>query len=223
MFVISLDDYTKIAQQLEGRHHQNYLGIARTEFDNLVFTFKPFTGVEKEPAMPAEVWRDESLARAAREALAAEYEDARRLWLDARYVRELKIVSAGAPELWTAHTRAEQEMELIFASLYSTAETHWRSTVSRLVAAQEAALTASAAWDRKARTVVDVHAAHNHSNLSQREASEQAGLDAAWEFGAHGDYDGWGRTPLNQQVFNAVERQREHLRQVADLTGDHQA
>ncbi|KOV10749.1 hypothetical protein ADK60_37535 [Streptomyces sp. XY431] len=155
--------------------------------------------------------------------MAAEYEDARRLWLDARYVRELKIVSTGAPELWTAYTQAQQEMDLIFASLHSTADTHWRSTVSRLVATQETVLTASAAWDRKARTVVDVHVAHNHSNLSQREAAEKAGLDTAWEFGSHCDYDSWGRTPLNQQVFNAVERQREHLRQVANLTGDHQA
>ncbi|MFD9592033.1 hypothetical protein ACFWA9_04650 [Kitasatospora sp. NPDC059973] len=223
MFVISLGDFDKIAQQLEGRHHQNYLGTAKTEFNNLVFTFKPFTGTEKEPVMLAEAWRDESLTRAAREALAAEYEDARRLWLDARYVREMKAAGIGAAELWTAYTQARQEMDRLFSSLDSTADTQWRSTVSRLVTAQEKALKEAAAWDRKGRTIIDVHNAHNYSNLSQREAFEKAGLDTAWEFGARSDYDGWGRSPLNQEVFNAVERQREHLRQVANLTGDHQA
>ncbi|MDH6107881.1 hypothetical protein P3T36_006340 [Kitasatospora sp. MAP12-15] len=221
MFVISLSDFDKIAQQLEGRHHPHYQGTTKTEFNNLVFTFKPFTGTEKKPVLPAQAWHDESLTRAAREALAAEYEDAHRLWFDAQYIRELNVAGLGAAAVWTAYTQARQEMDQLFASLDSTAETRWRSTVFQLVTAQEKALTAAAAWDRTARAIVDVHASHNFSNLSQREAAAKAGLDTAWEFGARSDYDSWGRNPLNQDVFNAVERQREHLRQVASLTGDH--
>ncbi|MFE2178958.1 hypothetical protein [Kitasatospora sp. NPDC059462] len=196
MFVISPDDHQQACAELEGRHHPHYRGTAPTEFGNLVLVFVPFTGDEDEPALPADHWHDRALSPAGRQLLAAEYDEARSLWRNARYVLDLQIAATGCTGRWTAYTRARQEMDDLAASLASTPDTQWRSTVYRLITAQDTALAAATAWDRKARGIADVHAAYLHGSLTRIEAAEKAGLDPAWVVGSDSDYSSWDPAPL---------------------------
>ncbi|MET8704214.1 hypothetical protein ABZW10_35990 [Kitasatospora sp. NPDC004723] len=221
MFVISPADYQQVADELEGRHHPHFTGTVPTELGNLVLTFTAFTGDEAEPALPADHWHDRALSPAARQLLGAEYDEACGLWRDARYVLDLQIAATGCANRWTAYTRARQEMDDLAAALSSTPDTQWRSTVYRLITAQDAVLAAATAWDHKARGIADVHAAYVYSSLPRNEAAEKAGHDPAWVVGSDSDYSTWGPAPLYKDVFAAIERQRDHLRRVAELTGDH--
>ncbi|WP_327071890.1 hypothetical protein [Kitasatospora sp. NBC_01302] len=223
MFVISPADFDKAAPQLEGRHHPHFQGTAKTEFGNLVFTFKPFTGTEEEPATPAGIWQDASLTREAREVLAAEYADAYAQWSDAKYVAALKraVTDAGIASRWTAYIQARQEMDALFSQLRATADTHWRASVSKLVDAQELVLAAAESWDRKGLEIARIHHAHRHSDLSYSEAYRRAGIEAdSWAVDHIDAYDPYDGGPLTRGAVKAVEAQREHLRMVAALTGD---
>ncbi|MFE9427775.1 hypothetical protein ACFYNO_32990 [Kitasatospora sp. NPDC006697] len=223
MLVISLSDFDKVAQQLEGRHHPHFQGMAKTEYNNVVFTFKPFTGTEEEPVTPTGIWQDASLTREAREILAGEYTDAHAQWSDARYVSALKRAAAdtGTASRWTTYVQARQEMDTLFSQLRATPDTHWRACVSKLVDAQELVLAAAKSWDRKGFEIARIHHAHRHSDLSFSVAYKRAGIEAdSWAVDHIDDYDPYDGGPLTHNVTVAIEAQREHLRTVAALTGD---
>ncbi|GAA2811536.1 hypothetical protein GCM10010441_40290 [Kitasatospora paracochleata] len=225
MSPISQIDVAQLASELTGWHHPHFVSITKTDDTNVQWTFKPFTGSEAEPIVPTAFWRDDTLSEAARNTLEFEYEVARRLWRDARYIRDIKEAAAGAASCWDRYTQARNEMDALFTAMDTTADTHWRATVSKLLTAQEKTLAAAAAWDHKAKPIAYVHGTYGRTELTRREVYERAGIDptdaTAWVIGDDSDYDArWDLKPLQKLVHDAVEAQREHLRKVAELTAD---
>jgi hypothetical protein len=222
--MISLADVEKIAQQAAKYHHPHYQGVTKNEYNRVLFTFKPFTGAEEEPSQSRTAWSDDSLPRAAHDFLDSEYEAARDLWREAKYIRELKAAAQGASALWGDYTQARQDMDAIFASLDNTPDNHWRATVSKLIAAQDKALATAEEWDDKAEDIATCHSDNMYSDLGWREAYQRAGIDGTdWVIGDKYDYGRsyYGKqSPVVRDVNEAIEKQREHLRKIASLTGD---
>ena len=216
--MIALVDVDKLAQQIAAYHHPHYQGVSKNEYNTVSFRFKAFTGAESAPRESGSVW-DTDLSRGAQALLRAEYDEAHRLWRDAHYVRTLKATVADASTLWDTCVQSRKVMDAAFANLKDTPDTRWRSAVSTLVTAQDETLAAARLWDATAEQVACIHEAHFDSDLSRREAFTQAGIDASgWVIGSQHEYQG-RRTPLVRQVSEAIDKQREHLQQVASLTG----
>lgn len=219
--MISLAGIGTLAQQAAVYHHPHYRGAVRSEFNRVIFDFTPFTGAEDVPTLPHVMWDDDSLPQDARNLLIAEYDEARSLWRNARYVLDLKSATDGGTVLWGGYLQAREQMDEVFAALDTTPDTGWRSTVSRLVTAQEKAVKAANAWDEMAERIAVVHEEFLYSDLPQREAYRLAGIDATgWYIGYASDYHSCSPTPLVRKVTMAIEEQREHLRKVASLSSD---
>lgn len=222
--MISLADVEKLAEQTAKYHHPHYQGVSKNEYNSVRFNFKPFTGAEEEPTRPRDLWDDDSLSREAHGFVSEQYEAARILWRDAKYVRGLQTAALGAQSLWDDYIQARSEMSAAFAALDATPDTQWRSTISLLIAAQEKSLAAASKWDGRAEGIARVHYKFLYSGLSHAEAYKRAGVDAGeWVIGDVDDYSGWcSGAPLTKRVTEAVDQQREHLRKIASLTGDRQ-
>jgi hypothetical protein len=218
---VSSADLQSMLDELTGRHHPNFVSASKNDKDYVRFEFKEFTGAEPEPDLPAAQWNDPALSTAARNLLADEHHAARRLWHDARYMSRLQDAANGATGTWTAYTRARQAMADAFTALCTAPGTHWKAAVLTLVAAQDAALDAAQMWDRTARAIADVHAAHLHGNLIRPEALDRLGVDHTnWDVRTVEDYRRQGRSPLHRDVWETVETQREQLRSAVALAGD---
>ncbi|WP_062010289.1 hypothetical protein [Streptomyces hygroscopicus] len=219
--MISLIDIEQAVQQAAPYHHPHFQGAEKNQYNTVRLTFREFTGEEDMPNRPAESRRDETLSRTARELLEEEYDMARALWRDARYVRDLKRVAAGAGTVWDAVEQARREMGEAFAALDRTESSRWHAAVSTLITTQNRALTAAKAWDERARRIAGIHYNHMSSELSRAQAYERAGVDGSgWLVGDYYDYER-RVTPLVQELTKEIDRQRVHVRTVAHLTGSH--
>jgi hypothetical protein len=224
--VIRLADVDELTPYTAPHHHPNLRAVAKDDYNKVAFTFAPFTGAEEEPNAPAGLLADESLPPAVRDLIEEEYREARRLWNIARYIRDLKAATGGASAMWEAYASATARMITLFAAMDSTSDSHWRGALSRLVAAQEAALEAAARWDDQARRIALVHDQFIHTGLTPTQAYEAVGVDARrWNIGSFKDYAvSYGRClSAVPTIREAVIRQREHLRRVAELAGDRSA
>ncbi|MFH8698989.1 hypothetical protein [Streptomyces chartreusis] len=211
------------AQQTAAYNHPHFESAAGSDFHSIVWKFKPFTGMEEEPAQPPESWRDDGFSEVARQWLTAQYHEARILWGQARYVRDLKAAAEGAGAVWADSLRARARAEDLFAALGRTADSHWRSAVMNLVVAQNGARRAAERWDERAAQIAAVHGRYVFCDLSRGEAYEQADVIAAgWVIGCACDYQPRpGRdTPLVMKVAEVINAQRDHLQQAAALVGD---
>jgi hypothetical protein len=221
MTLISPDEATQALAQLEGLHHPHFKGTTTGRYGNVHFDLAPFTGHEPEPTIPTEIYRNKNLGHTAYAFLEAEYEQARTMWHNARYINALTDATAGAPALWDTYATARRDMDRIYAALATTPDTHWRATVFKLIAAQEKTLAAAQAWDRKGADIARAHAVRHDGDLGRSEAYKRIGVDAdAWIVGSEDDYVGWGETPLYGRIRRAVDAQGEQLQKVANLTGD---
>ena len=169
------------------------------------------------------MWKDQSLPRAARELLDAEYRAAYGLWRDVRYIRKLQAAVKGADARWATYTTARAAMDSAFSALATTPDTHWRAALSALVTAQEAATTAGAAWDDTAAVIAEVHSEFLHSDLGPMQAYRLAVLGAPdWAGSVEDSYDYvstsrlYGNTPLARAVELVVTGQREHVKRIAE-------
>ncbi|GHA83220.1 hypothetical protein [Streptomyces chryseus] len=218
-----MTDLTAHVQELAAYHHPHFQAVAPAEYGELRFTFKPFSGAEEEPQMPRTVWDDNTLSTEARELLDVEFRTARRAWMDAAYVHQLKAAAKDAAPAWTAYAEARDAMNRLWNDLETTPSTMWKAAVSRLVAAQEATAKAAKVWDEYAPDIAQVHRRFLHSRLYPSGAYAEAGIPAAqWVIGDVEDYQSYRGTPLVREVTETVTDQRKHLREVAALTGDPQ-
>ncbi|MGW1364564.1 hypothetical protein ACWCQP_45065 [Streptomyces chartreusis] len=223
MALISLADMEQTVRETARYNHSHLQGATRNDFNRVILSFKPFTGMEEEPTQPSESRRDGSLSDNARKLLSEQYEEANSLWREARYVRDLKDAIQGASTVWALYLTARTRMEDLYAALGKTPDSHWRSTVSNLVAAQRALEEAAKKWDERAARIAAVHGQHLSSDLSRATAYERAGaVVTGWVIGSVSDYDYPvpNGTPLVKKVTEIITAQRDHLQQVAALTGD---
>ncbi|MET9324054.1 hypothetical protein ABZX75_28375 [Streptomyces sp. NPDC003038] len=217
----SAGDLDKVTTEARAYHHPHFTGASTDRFNRIVFTFRPFTGAEQEPARPLEAWKDESLTPQARAFIDAEYDEASRLWREAAYTAALKQATDGAAFLWDNYSRARAAMDQLFTSLDSTPDTHWRATVSQLVNAQNKALDAAISWDRKGLEIATVHEGHFYSDLSHTDVYKAASVDPSeWVIGSFYDYQSFRGGLLAREVQQRIDAQREHLRTVAAISGD---
>jgi hypothetical protein len=215
----------RLHEQTRDHHHPHYTHATKDDVNRVTYHFQPFTGDEPEPTHPKRVPSHPDFAPA-REFLATMYRQARDLWQAARYLRALTATTNGASELWDTYAQNRTAMEEAFAGLRDTTDLQWHAAVSALVSAHELALAAAEVWDAKAADIARVHHDHRHAALGEQQAYLRAGINAAgWRISSASAYHPWraGRTPLVAEVRKAIERQREHIRAVADLTGDRTA
>ncbi|MEU5976346.1 hypothetical protein [Streptomyces sp. NPDC047315] len=215
----SLEQAEQAAKGAGRWHHPNFRGVTRGGHSLPGFTFKPFTGAEVEPLLPAGAKADGTLTTAALELLREEYSTAHELWQQARYVRDLATAADGAHKVWDAYTKARAQMDEQFAALATTTDGMWRSAVSRLVKAQSTARAAAVAWDATAARIVAVHEEYRGTTLSHRDAYERGG-SSAWVIGDLSDYrSSWSTPPLTGEVDGVIREQQRHVRAVSDLVG----
>ncbi|MFF4983784.1 hypothetical protein ACFY3O_27495 [Streptomyces sp. NPDC001046] len=200
----------------------------------LRFTFAPFTGREQEPTVPRASYDDpqlryvretddpaeHKLRTVARDLLGELYDQAHREWKDAAYVADLRKVVKDAPDRWKAYEREAKALESAFAYLRTPqAAPEWPAAISRLIDAQEQALTTAEAFDERAVSIAHVHEQHLYADLSHAQALSAAGYPeaAAWHVG--NCFDGAFSDSLTSRVRVLIEEQQSHLRTVARLSG----
>lgn len=200
--------------------HPNFQGVS-LDGRRVRCEFKPFTGREPEPEIPQAYW-DTTLPEGVRSLMGLIHDEATRLWDIARYIHELQVATDGAAPRWTAYTAARDAMNQAYEALgQPDAHQQWRSLVFQLTQAQDAALAAARDWDALARRIAQVDDRRVYADIAPRDAQRQAGIDQDWDIRSLYDYQG-GYEPqaLAYDVGNTIREQRDHVRTVADLTGD---
>ncbi|MCY0946303.1 hypothetical protein [Streptomyces antarcticus] len=221
MITISAGVIDEVIKEARAYHHPHFTGASISRFNRLVFHFKPFTGAEEEPARPLGTWKDDNLTPDSRALIDAEYDEASRLWREAAFTAAIKQATNDAASLWDTYTQNRTTMDQLLTSLDSKPDTYWRATVSQLVAAQNKALDAAIAWDRKGLEIATVHDRFLYSDLSCADVYKAASVDPGeWLIGSLYDYEAFRGGPLTRAVQQQVDAQREHLRTVASLSGD---
>ncbi|MBP5926804.1 hypothetical protein F3K32_43165 [Streptomyces sp. LBUM 1483] len=200
----------------------------------LRYTFDPFTGREKAPAVPRSFYDDpqlryvreeddpaeHKLREAADHILCALYDQAYAEWKDAAYVADLRLVIGDAPSRWATYDRAAKALEAAYAYLRTPqAAPEWPAAVSRLVDAQEQTLAAAEAFDERAEAIAHVHKRHLYADLSPAQALAEAGHPEGEHWHVGSVFDGYFSDSLAYRVRALIEEQQSHLRTVARLSG----
>ncbi|MDG9695305.1 hypothetical protein QC281_35085 [Streptomyces sp. DH17] len=198
------------------------------------FEFAPFTGLEKEPAMPTSYYDDPRLTYVAESQDAAEhrlrtvaryvlgdlYEQAAREWGCAAYVAELRRVVRDAPDRWRAYEREAKALEAAYAYLRTPeAGREWPAAISRLVDAQDATLAAASAFDERAIDIAYAHDKHLYADLAHVDALAKAGYPEAKDWHVGDGFRGHFRDGLAEKVACLIEQQDAHLAKVGRLAG----
>jgi hypothetical protein len=215
-------------------HLPPYLLKIEPDYGRVRFEFRPFTGLETEPAKPQSYYDDPQLTHVpesqdvdeyrlrmiARNVLGDLYEQAAREWGRAAYVADLRRVVRDAPDRWRAYEREAKALEAAYAYL-RTAEAgrEWPAAISRLVDAQDATRTAAAAFDARAIDIADVHYKHLYADLSQDQALAKAGYPEAKDWYVGDGFGGYFRDGLAEKVDGLIEQQDAHLAKVGRLSG----
>ncbi|MFE6788206.1 hypothetical protein ACFVFF_38795 [Streptomyces sp. NPDC057680] len=205
----------------------------------LRFVFAPFTGAEPAPEVPSSFRADPGLTYVRESEDAAEhrlrqraeviitdlYDEARRQWRDAAYVRDLREVIGDAPALWAAYQREATVLATAEAYLRTPEAAHeWPSAIARLVDAQDSTLAAARAFDRRGQDIAEVQDRHLYADLRHSEALIRAGHPEAknWHIASFSGYGVCSRSegdePLAEAVRRRIERQEAHLAKVARLS-----
>ncbi|MER5570512.1 hypothetical protein ABT083_30635 [Streptomyces goshikiensis] len=209
---------------------------------SIAFRFTAFTGYESQPEMPADVYDDPAMTWELRDQLRDQYTAARVLWSHSRLRRQAAPLLHKAAPLWSAWTAARDELVATFAEFWSTGDGLWRAQLLRLMDAERAAREAADAFDVVARDLAQavadqVDVAGWDEALPLTTVAGELGYDASdWTVHHVDDYthplpqyriardgvDHYGRaTPLTVSATQLIEEQRERLREVAALAGDH--
>ncbi|MDI3102438.1 hypothetical protein QJ054_36045 [Streptomyces sp. AN-3] len=215
-------------------HLPPYLLKIEPDCGRVRFEFRPFTGLEPEPAKPQSYYDDPQLTHVdesqdvdeyrirmiARNVLGDLYEQAAREWGRAAYVAELRRVVKDAPDRWRAYEREAKALEAAYAYLRTPqAATEWLAAISRLVDAQDATRTAAAAFDARAIDIADVHYKHLYADLSQDQALARAGYPEAKDWCVGDGFGGYFRDGLAEKVDGRIKEQEAHLTRVGRLSG----
>jgi hypothetical protein len=211
-------------------HHPHLVcaGPGRREGETQ-YTWKPFTGREPEPRLPVdaeELLADDGMSYAQYRVLENEYHSARVMWSRARFTEQARARAVKAAPVWEAYAERRGEMDALFAAFRETADGKWRAQIMRLTEAHRAARAAAVAWDEECRALAEL--VHEHQQAAGY--SEALRLDEvvpdldirAWQVSSHEEYQeyGWHSCLLASGVEEAIEEQRERLREIAALTAD---
>ncbi|WP_424893290.1 hypothetical protein [Streptomyces sp. XH2] len=217
---------------LSAYHHPHFVRAEPGRHEGwTVYTFAPFTGREPEPEMPRAVYEDKTVTWEQRCALSSQYEAARITWSKARFRLQAHPLLRQAAPLWEAWTQAETDLQTVFKAFWQTSDGSWRAQLLRLTDAEQAAKQAAAAWDEiaaKLAKVADEHvrAAGEWEALELKDVAKEIGLDATqWWIDHISEYESTSyyrrrETPLVDHVTGEIGKQRERLREVAELAGD---
>ncbi|MFJ6053629.1 hypothetical protein [Streptomyces sp. NPDC092307] len=222
--------------------HRHFVDARPASGGGTAFRFTAFTGYESQPEMPSGAYDDPAMTWELRVQLGDQYTAARVLWSHARLRRQAAPLLHKAAPLWSAWTAARDELVATFAQFWSTGDGLWRAQLLRLTDAERAAREAAGAFDEVARELAQavadqVDVAGWDEELSLTTVAGELGYDAShWKVHHVDDYthplpqyrivrdgvDHYGRaTPLTVSATQLIEEQRERLREVAALAGDH--
>ncbi|MFC9817311.1 hypothetical protein ACFVJM_35250 [Streptomyces virginiae] len=220
------------------RYHHPHFVDARPTDSGTAYRFTAFSGYEAQPEMPAGAYDDPAMTWELRD----QYTAARVLWSHSRLRRQAAPLLHKAAPLWSAWTAARDELVATFAQFWSTGDGLWRAQLLRLTDAERAAQEAAGAFDVVARELAQavadqVDVAGWDDALPLTTVAGELGYDASdWTVHHVDDYthplpqyrivrdgvDHYGRaTPLTVSATQLIEEQRERLREVAALAGDH--
>lgn len=216
-------DITRFTTELAGHHHPNFQSATAVP-DGTHWNFTPFTGTEHMPQISDktwEAWRNSEISAEALEFLKEQYVNAVVHWKQAHYTRRTEAAVATAETAWTILTDTRTALDATFEALTSTEDNHWRAAVSRLLTAQENALTAATAWDTAFGTIAGLMADTPHLGWTSEEF-QRLGVRPEWGIEADPDYYRLKRTdrPAHVETTTVIERQHAHIRAIADLIGD---
>ncbi|MEU9376536.1 hypothetical protein AB0D94_22565 [Streptomyces sp. NPDC048255] len=222
--------------------HRHFVDARPASGGGTVFRFTAFSGYESQPEMPAGAYDDTAMTWELRDQLRDQYTAARVLWSHARLRHRAAPLLHKAGPLWSAWTAARDELVATFAQFWGAGDGLWRAQLLRLTDAERAAQQAASAFDVVARelaqTVADqVDVAGWDEALALTTVAGELGYDASdWKVHHVDDHthplpqycivrdgvDHYGRaTPLTVSATQLIEEQRERLREVAALAGDH--
>ncbi|MCC8455388.1 hypothetical protein [Streptomyces rochei] len=215
-------------------HLPPYLLKIEPDYGRVRFEFRPFTGLETEPAKPQSYYDDPQLTHVdesqdvdeyrlrmiARNVLGDLYEQAAREWGRAAYVAELRRVVKDAPDRWRAYEREAKALEAAYAYLRTPeAGREWPAAISRLVDAQDATLAAAAAFDERAAEIAYTHDKHLYADLGHVDALAKAGYPEANDWHVGDGFGGYFRDGLAEKVTGLIKEQETHLVKVGRLSG----
>ncbi|MGW8954682.1 hypothetical protein [Streptomyces sp. NPDC055709] len=192
------------------------------------FFFRAFTGLEEQPEVPGEVYRDRSVTSEQCQALRDEYRAAEILWSKARLRRQAAPLLRKAAPSWQAWMATRDNLRNVFAQFWRTEDGYWSAQLLRLTDAEQAARSAAAAWDamaaQLARLVYEqIVVAGELEELPLTIIAREIGLDASdWHIAWHRDYTDrspwYGDGALLVDALNReIDNQRKRLCEVADL------
>lgn len=224
------------------RYHHPHFVDARPTDSGTAYRFTAFSGYERQPEMPAGGYDDPAMTWELREQLRDQHTAARVLWSHFRLRRQAAPLLHKAAPLWSAWTTARDELVAAFAQFWSTGDGLWRAQLLRLTDAERAAKETAGAFDVVARELAQavadqVDAAGWDEALPLTTGAggarvRRVGLDGSPHRRLHppppqyrivrDGVDHYGRaTPLTVSATQLIEEQRERLREVAALAGEH--
>lgn len=223
-----------------------YLTKAEPKTYNVIYTFKPFTGREDEPAEPDyklicddpqlahQHWDEKAgrpiadeaeydLRKAARFLLSDVYRNARIAWKNARHAAALKDVVKDTGDRWKAYGQAKRATEAAFSHLRDPeAAQEWTAAVSRLIDAHDTLKKTADAFDERAADIAEVHDKHFFEEMDgYTEALAKAGYPEGkdWPVGDRGDYgrDYRGEARSGSLAYEAAQLITEQEEHVAKV------
>lgn len=209
-------------------HHPHFISATPTAYGTK-YRFNPFTGREPKPTLPYE--KVSHLAWDDLQPLYSEYDAARIMWGQAKFRCQARPALTNAVPAWQGYVRARSAMDAAFAAFWDTEDGNWRAQILRLSDAQSQALTEARRWDEVAEGLARLERDHLDEvgemyELRLRHFASELDLDIKdWDLDHYSAYErpryhyGSWSTPLVKEVEKEVDRQKERLKEVADLSG----
>jgi hypothetical protein len=239
---VTSDELTEVLDRLKPYLPQQLRTVGSRD-GRLYCEFHAFNGVTTEPYPPSAAQSDprlsflpeggdpveKTLRHTAHTILIDIYERARREWQDVRYVELLREKAGDADALWQTYLDKATALKEAYDFLRDpAASAAWPSALSRLLDAQNSAVAAATAFEAQAEQIARIHRAFLVTDLSEREALMAAGFPNAtdWPVADHYVYErvardfGQSDLPLVEQVRRLVAEQKDHVREIRELSGE---
>lgn len=216
-------------------HHPHFIAAEKSG-NRTKYTFHPFTGDEPEPQHPdfPKPYEAQEKQSPADKAMWAEYiereseiEAARKVWMEARYYREITPLVEAAVKARPPVDEALAEMTTAWESLDNALV--WPVAVKQLIDAQDKARRVLGEWVRKfAYPLAKAEGSQPHyicenvanwSGIAEKITGERIGWEVGWY------YQGDRHCPASYSddprdgLDRTIREQRDRLKEIAELAG----